>query len=71
MGQKKKVDRPSHPSHPSVNIKAAQSAWEPGGGEKYDISVSLNFFRIPILKKVPKYLLVLTVRARLVTVRAR
>ena len=51
--------------------KPAQSAWEPGGGEKYDISVRLNFFRIPILRKAPKYLMVLPVRARLATARAR
>ena len=58
--------------HPQpVKIKSAQSAWEPGGGEKYDISVRLDFFRIPILKKVPKYLQVLPVRARLATARAR
>ena len=49
------------------SYKSGLKDWEPGGGEKYEISVSLNFFRIPILKKVPKYLLVLPVRARLAT----
>ena len=58
-------------SQKSANIKSAQRAWEPGGGEKYDISVRLDFFGIPILKKVPKYLQLLPVRARLATARAR
>ena len=51
--------------------QAGGDAWEPGGGEKFDIPVSLNFFRIPILRKAPKYLMVLPVRARLATARAR
>ena len=72
MGQKKKVGRPSHPiPSPIRQYKLAGTPGTPWREEKYDISVSLNFFRIPILKKAPKYLLVLPVRARLATARAR
>merc|ERR1711973_1002051 len=73
MGQKKKgcPTIPSHPIHPIRQYKLAGTPGTPWREEKYDISVSLNLFRIPILKKTPKYLLVLPVRARLATARAR
>ena len=69
--KKKEVltDPPTH--RPTRQYKIGGDAWEPGGGEKFDISVSLNFFKIPILRKAPKYLMVLPVRARLATARAR
>ena len=69
MGQKKRLV--DHPIPPIRQYKLAGTPGTPWREEKYDISVSLNFFRIPILKKAPKYLLVLPVRARLATARAR
>merc|ERR1711974_442960 len=70
MGQQKKR-LPDHPPHLIRQYKLAGTPGTPWREEKYDISVSLSFFRIPILKKAPKYLLVLAVRARLATARAR
>ena len=49
MGQKKKWT--DHPIHPSVNKKSAGAPGTPWREEKYDISVSLNFFRIQFWKK--------------------